>query len=67
MCGTNYDRIDFLNLAIDLFEGSRRYLESGTHDYSSNLMNEGATRATLAQLGVNPAENLEKALTLYDH
>jgi hypothetical protein len=30
-------------------------------------MNEGNARETLAQLGVTPAENLEKALTLYDH
>ena len=65
-CGMSYGKRDFLNLAIGLFVGCRRYFKRGSDDYAKALVNEGIARGRLAELGVNPADNLEKALTLYD-
>jgi CHAT domain-containing protein len=62
--GLNYGWKDFLNLAIDLFDRSRKHFEMGKRECQKALMYEGVARLGLAVLEVNPVVNLEEGVKL---
>ncbi len=58
-----YSKGAFLQ-AINLFIESRKFLSEGSYEYSLSLMNEGACRIRLAEIGIDSVENLKKAVEL---
>jgi CHAT domain-containing protein/TPR repeat protein len=62
--GTIHSDVNFLNLSVALYQKSREYFEIGTYMYALASINEGATRSMLAELRVNPIDNLKKAIEL---
>ncbi len=58
-----YSKGAFLQ-AINLFKTSREFLSKGSYEYSLSLMNEGACRIRLAEIGIDEVNNLIKAIEL---
>jgi len=59
------DPIANLNRAIELWRKAIQGFRKGTHDYAACLSNEAGARAHLAELGIEPKENIKASINLH--
>lgn len=54
----------FLNLAIELFESCRKYLNHSEENYGKSLIREGLAKEIMAKMGIQVLKNLQEDLEL---